>query len=141
MANVSMQVVINQPVEKVFEYVTNVANHLTWHENLLEAHITPEGPLGVGSTYHYVTSVMGNRIPSQMQISAWEENRVWGITTTGVPNPAQTLYTFDGAGDSTTLTIEMELTGGYPAAAEAMIMQEMKKQLDGQGQRIKNAVE
>jgi hypothetical protein len=35
----------------------------------------------------------------------------------------------------------MELTSGYPAAAEAMIKQQMQKSLEEQGNRIKQMVE
>jgi uncharacterized membrane protein len=55
MTIVSSSIIINQPVDKVFDYVINVENHTAWHESLLEASVTPDGPIGVGSTYHYVT--------------------------------------------------------------------------------------
>jgi hypothetical protein len=35
----------------------------------------------------------------------------------------------------------MELTGGFPAAAEAMVRQQMEKSLVEQGQRVKQLVE
>ena len=41
----------------------------------------------------------------------------------------------------TNLTISMELSGGYPAAAEGMIKNQMQKSLDEQGKRIKRMVE
>jgi uncharacterized membrane protein len=141
MTSVSSSVTINQPVDKVFDYVINVENHTAWHESLLEASVVPDGPIGVGSTYHYVTEVMGNRMESQMQVSAFEQNKSWSVTTTGVPTPVETVYSFEAAGDTTTLAISMELAGGYPAAAEAAVKQQMQKSLDDQGSRIKQMVE
>jgi uncharacterized protein YndB with AHSA1/START domain len=141
MTTVSSSVTINQPVEKVFDYVINVENHTTWHESLLEASVTPDGPIGEGSTYHYVTDVMGNRMESQMQVTAFEQNKTWSVTTTGVPTPVETVYSFEADGDTTHLTISMEMSGGYPAAAEAAVKAQMQKTLDEQGQRMKQAVE
>ncbi len=141
MASVSSSTTINQPVDKVFAYVTSVDNHKAWQAGILDAKLTPAGPVAVGSIYHYTTEVMGRKMETQLQVSAYEPNKKWGVKTTGVPRPVETAYLFDGTGNSTKLTISMELAGGYPAAAEAMVKQQMQKNLDEQGQRIKQAVE
>lgn len=141
MASVSSSVSINRPADKVFSYVTDVQNHKAWQAGILEASVTPNGPIAVGSTYHYTSEVMGRRFESQMQVSAYQANKVWAVKTTGVPTPVETIYRFEAAGDATQLTISMELTGGYPAAAEAMVKQQMQKSLDEQGNRIKQMVE
>jgi uncharacterized protein YndB with AHSA1/START domain len=141
MASVASSITINQPVDKVFAYVTDVANHKAWQASILEAKVTPDGPIGVGSTYHYTSDVMGHRMQSQMQVSAYEQNKKWSVTTVGVPTPVETVYAFEAVGNTTHLTISMELTGGYPAAAEAMVKQQMQKSLDEQGSRIKQMVE
>lgn len=75
MASVSSSITINQPVDKVFAYVTAVENHKAWQTGILEAKVTPEGPIAVGSTYHYTSEVMGRRYESQMQVSAYEPNK------------------------------------------------------------------
>jgi len=53
MASASSSIVINQPVDKVFGYITNVANHTAWQTGILSATITPAGPAALGSTYHF----------------------------------------------------------------------------------------
>ncbi len=141
MASVSSSVTINQPVERVFTYVTSVENHKVWQAGILDAKLTPNGPVAVGSTYHYTTEVMGRRMETQLQVSAFEPNKKWAVKTAGVPRPVETVYAFQGNGGTTTLTISMDLSGGYPAAAEAMIKQQMQKSLDEQGHRIKQIVE
>jgi uncharacterized protein YndB with AHSA1/START domain len=140
MASVSASVTINQPVEKVFSYVTDVANHKAWQAGILDAKITPEGPVGVGSVYQYTSEVMGHKMQTQLQVSEFEANRRWSITTTGVPTPVQTVYQFEPAGDGTSLTISMELSGGYPPAAEPMVKAQMQKSMDEQAARIKQMV-
>ena len=140
MPTVSVNAAINQPVDKVFNYVVSVENHKAWQAGILDARVTPAGPVAVGSIYHYTTEVMGRRIESQMQVSALEANRKWSVKTTGVPNPVETVYLFEAAGNGTKLTLSMELTGGYPKMAEGTIMKEMEKSLAAQGNRIKQAV-
>jgi uncharacterized protein YndB with AHSA1/START domain len=141
MASVSFTIMINQPVEKVFSYVTSVENHKAWQASIVEASVTPAGPIALGSIYHYVSNVMGHRIESQMQVSAFEPNKQWSVKTVGVPRPVETVYLFAPSGNATQLSISMELTGGYPAAAEAMVKQQMQKSLQEQGERIKQMVE
>ncbi len=141
MASVSSSTSISQPVDRVFAYVTRPENHTSWNAGILSATVTPDGPLGVGSTYHYTTEVMGRRMETMLQISEYEENRRWSVTTTGVPTPVTTVYTFEDAGGATHLTITMELSGGYPAAAEAMVKAQMEKSLAEQCARIKQMVE
>jgi uncharacterized membrane protein len=141
MTSVSSSVTINRPVDQVFSYVIDVANHPSWQGGILEARVTPDGPIGAGSTYHYTTEVMGKRMETQMQVTAFEESKIWSVTTVGVPTPVETVYSFEGAGDATTLTISMDLTGGYPAAAMDMVKQQMQKMLTDSGNKIKAMVE
>jgi uncharacterized protein YndB with AHSA1/START domain len=141
MATLTTTTTINQPVEKVFNYVVDVSNHKAWQASIAEAEVTPAGPVGVGSTYVYTTEVMGQRIKSQMQVSAFEPNRTWAVRTVGVPNSVETVYAFAPVGEATQLTISMEVpAGAYPAAAEGMIKQQMQKSLEEQGARIRQAV-
>ena len=141
MASVSSSTTINQPVDNVFASVVSADNQRSWQSGILEAKITPEGPVALGSIYHYTTEVMGRRMETQLQVSAFEPNKKWGVKTTGVPRPVETIYSFESVGDATKLTIAMDLTGGYPAAAEAMVKQQMQKSLDDQGHRLKQMLE
>ena len=141
MTSVSSTVSISQPPDKVFAYVTTAENHKAWQAGILDVNVTPPGQLGVGSTYNYTTEVLGRKMQTHLQISAFEANKTWAVKTAGVPRPVETVYRFEPAGGGTTLTISMDLTGGYPKAAEGMIRGQMQKSLDEQGQRIKQMVE
>lgn len=141
MASVMSSITINQPVEKVFAYVISVENHKAWQPTIKEATVTPAGPIALGSTYHYTTEVMGRKIGSQMQVSGFEPNKTWSVKTVGVPTPVETVYAFEGVGNTSKLTISMELSGGYPKMAEGMIKQQMQKNLDDQCKMIKQMVE
>lgn len=141
MASVASSVVINQPVDKVFNYITAVENHKAWQAGILDAKLAPPGPVAVGSIYTYTSEVMGRKMETKMQVSAYEPNKKWNVQTTGVPRPVETAYTFEAQGNATKLTVAMELSGGYPAAAEAMVKQSMQKSMDEQAQRLKQMLE
>ena len=141
MAPISSSFMINQPVEKVFAYIVSVENHKAWQQGIAEAKVSPSGPVGVGSIYTYTTQVMGRRIDTQMQVSAFEQNKKWAVKTIGVPKSVETVYLFEPAGGATKMTITMELPpGAYPAMAEKMMSQQMQKTLQEQGARIKQLV-
>lgn len=141
MATLSSSISINQPVDKVFTYVTAAENHKAWQAGIMEAKVTPAGPISVGSTYHYTSEVMGRRMETQLQVSVYEPNKKWAIKTVGIPNSVETVYAFEAAGNATKLTISMDVpAGAYPAAAEGMIKQQMQKSLEEQGSRIKQTL-
>ena len=141
MTTVSTSVNINQPVDKVFDYLVDVENHKAWQTGVIDATITPPGPVGVGSTYHYTTEVMGRRVETHLEVTACEKNRKWSVKTIGVPQSVEMAYLFEATDNNTKLTISTELTGGYPAAAEAMVKQQTQKNLEGQCNKIKQMLE
>ncbi|HET7376549.1 MAG TPA: SRPBCC family protein [Anaerolineae bacterium] len=142
MTVVTSSTTINAPAAKVFDFLVTPENHKKWQPALLEVSVTPAGPIGIGSIYHYVTQVMGNKYPSQIQISGYEVNKKWAYKTTGVPNPVETVYTFEAAGTATNVTISMDVpANAYPAAAAPMIMQQMQKSLVDQCAALKKALE
>jgi uncharacterized protein YndB with AHSA1/START domain len=141
MTTVSASITINQPVDKVFDYVTDVENHKAWQAGILDATVTPSGPIGVGSTYHYTTDVMGRRMETQLEVTVYEKDKKWSVKTIGVPQSVEMAYLFEIVGDNTQLTISMELAGGYPAAAEAMVKQQTQKNFEDQCNKIKKMLE
>ena len=66
MTTASANITIFQPVDKVFDYVIDVENHKAWQAGILEATVTPSGPIDVGSTYHYTTEVVGRRFETHL---------------------------------------------------------------------------
>lgn len=142
MPTISTTTNISRPVEQVFGYVTNVENHKAWQAGITDAQMTPAGPVAVGSTYVYTTNVMGKKLETRMQVSAFEPNKTWAVKTTGVPTSVETAYHFEPDGSGTKLTISMEVpAGAYPAAAEGAIKQQMQKSLEDQAKKIKQLVE
>ncbi len=140
MTTVSASTTINKPASDVYNFMIDVNNHARWNPTLKSATVTPDGPVAVGSTYNYVTEVMGKDYPSAMQVSALETNKVWATKVVSA-NPLETRYEFADQGGSTMMTITMELAGGYPPAAEGAIKAQMEKSLVDQCASIKKMLE
>jgi len=58
-------VIISQPVEQVFEFVTNVRNNTKWQTDILELEMTSENHFGIGATYRCLNRFMGKHIESE----------------------------------------------------------------------------
>ena len=57
--------VISQPVEQVFEFVTNPRNNAKWQTDILELEMTSGNHLGLGAAYRCVNRFMGKHIESE----------------------------------------------------------------------------
>jgi uncharacterized protein YndB with AHSA1/START domain len=142
MTSVSSSTTINQPVEKVFNLLTQVENQKNMQPGILEVKVTPPGAVAVGSLLHYTSEYAGKKYESAVQVSAYEPNKKWATKTTGVPKPVETAYTFEPAGNGTKLTISTELIpGSYPAMAEPTIKAQWQKTFDESCARIKQMAE
>ena len=142
MATLASSTVINQPVDKVFAFLTLVENHKAWQPSLQAASVTPPGPIALGSIYHYTTEVMGRKYETQTQVSAYELNKKWATKTIGVPRSTETAYLFEAAGPATKVTISMDVpAGAYPAAAEGAIKAQMQKSLEDMCKTLKQILE
>jgi ligand-binding SRPBCC domain-containing protein len=142
MTSVSSSTTINKPVEIVFNFLTQIENQKSLTPSILEAKLTPPGPVAVGSLFHYTTEYAGKKYESAVQVSAYEPNKKWATKTTGTPKPMETVYVFEPAGSGTKLTLSTELIpGSYPAMAEPTIKAQWQKTFDESCARIKQIVE
>jgi uncharacterized protein YndB with AHSA1/START domain len=66
---------IDRPAEEVFAYISNFENNPKWQSGQIEARITSEGPLRVGSTYDQVAKFLGRRIVSTFEVVEYEPGR------------------------------------------------------------------
>lgn len=64
-------VVICQPVEPVFNFVTNLQNNIKWQTDILELEVTSENPSGLGAAYRCVNRFMGKHIESEGVITEY----------------------------------------------------------------------
>jgi uncharacterized protein YndB with AHSA1/START domain len=95
MARIEASVVINRPVEEVFEFVTNPKNDLLWESGALESEQTSEGPMGVGTTLRSVSLMMGRRMEMTAEVTEYEPNRKIKYKGASGPMSIEASYTFE----------------------------------------------
>ena len=99
---VESEVTIARPVEEVFAYVVDLeANGPTWAPDLASVEKTSEGPVGAGTSFKQVQTVLGRRRDTSLRFTAFDPNqRIVAAADLGPIAPTMTLM-FEKVGDQT----------------------------------------
>lgn len=142
MAKVEVSVVINRPIEEVFAFAANIENNAQWQSGVLEAQVTSEGPIGVGTTYRYVTQLLGRRIEADGEVTEYESNRKYSFKSTSGPFPIEGGLTCEAAEGGTKVTLAVEAdVGGFFKMAEPLVVRTIKKQFEADVGKLKDLLE
>jgi uncharacterized membrane protein len=142
MATIDISILINRPVEEVFAFLSNPENGPKWSSGGSEVTITSAGPIGVGTTYRTVRTVLGRRIESENVFTAYEPNRSYATKSTAGPVPVESRVTFERAegGTRVSATLVGE-PGGFFKLAEPLLVSMIKRQFDADLANLKDLME
>jgi len=142
MIKVKTSVVINRPVEEVFEYMSDPSNNVQWQSGTIESKQTSEGPAGVGTTTQSVTQFLGKRLESTGEITEYEPNRRVGVKSTSGPIPITATTTFEEVEGGTKVTLEGEGdVSGVFKLAEPIVARTAQRQFEGNYLTLKDVLE
>jgi len=142
MAKVKVSVVVNRSIEEVFAFAGNVENNPQWQSGVLEARVTSEGRIGVGTTYRYVSQLLGRRIETDGEITEYEPNSNYSFKSTSGPFPIEGGLALEAAegGTKVTLAVEADI-GGFFKMAEPLVVRMIKKQFETDVTNLKDILE
>jgi carbon monoxide dehydrogenase subunit G len=137
---------INKPVEKVFEFITNLDN-----QKKLSSYITGiqvSEPLKVGTKYKIQTTSMGHVNETTNEVVSFEPNKKFGVKTFAAP-PASDVtntYLLEKDGDGTKLIMQMDavlVPPGMPSmpGMEDMMKKQMMAGFEATMNTLKKAIE
>ena len=89
MKRVEMSVVINRPIDEVFEIVDAAENDHLSRSGPLESEQISEGPMGVGTTTREVRTFLGRRMEGTAEVIECEQNAKLGVKSTSGPEQGQ----------------------------------------------------
>ena len=142
MASFESSVVINRPVEEVFEFISKPENELQWASGLVESKFTSEGPPGVGTTGRRVQKFLGREIASDWEFTEYEANRKVAVKTTAGPVPFEGIYTFEASGVGTKIMFQgVAEIGGFFKLAEPIVTRMLKRQIETDSANLKDLLE
>jgi uncharacterized protein YndB with AHSA1/START domain len=133
---------INQPLEEVFAFVSNPENIPKWSSMGSEVKITSAGPIGVGTTYRNVVTLLGRRIEREVEITAYEPNRSFAQKTRSGPFPVGSRMTFERVDGGTRVNLtSVAEPGGFFKLAEPLLVRMIKRQFEADFANLKDLME
>ncbi len=106
MSKVSASIVINKPIQEVFEYTASPVNGPAFIPNLNEnSNITPE-KTGVGQTFDWRFTLAGVDLKGKAEVTEFNSLEKVTIHTTGDSN-TDWVYSFAQEGEGTKVTVDV----------------------------------
>ena len=146
MAILELSTKINKPVEKVFDFITNLDNQKKLSEYITG--VTFKAPLKVGSQYKIETTSMGRKNETLNEVVSLEANKKFGVKTFAPPPASDVTNTYllekDGSGTKLTLQMDAVLTPpGMPSmpGMEDMMKKQMMAGFEATLATLKKAIE
>ena len=105
-SRITRTILINAPLNKVFEYVTNPANWTRYVTSLVDVRNISDRNLKPGSTYEWTYRMLGVNLDGLGKIIEFRKNKNFALEMEG-SFPIRETFHFDGDGNSTSLKFEI----------------------------------
>ena len=141
MKHVEASITINRPIEQVFAYVSDFSKATEWQTGIVEARVTSGAP-GVGMKYVWVQQMVGQKMDSSGEITAWNPPHRYEWKATNGPFPVSGGTTFQAEGNATVVTQYADAEpGGFFKLAEGLLVKQIEGQFAQSLQNLKALLE
>jgi len=143
MSKVSGSVVINAPIEKVFEYTASPANGPVFIPNLNENSNISVSPTQVGQKWDWRFNMGGVDLRGSAEVTEVEPSKKWSLKSSGGGESSWT-YTFETVDGGTKVGLDIDYTipEGVLGKMSAPVIEKINQQNAEQGlQHLKTILE
>jgi uncharacterized protein YndB with AHSA1/START domain len=143
MIEVETSVLINQPIEKVFEFVTTPENDAQWYIGVESRDHTPGEPAGVGSTSQSEIRFLGVSVTVDWEVTGYDPPKKIEVKTIKGPVSIESGYTFEAVAESQTkVTVHGEAdVSGLFSVAEPIVERMAQRQWEASFENLKDVLE
>ncbi|MBI5290640.1 MAG: SRPBCC family protein [Chloroflexi bacterium] len=142
MAKLETSITINSPIEQVFAFAADLANNAKWQTGVIAAEVTSPGPVGVGTKYKYDAEIMGRKLETTGELTAYDPPRITAWKATSGPFPMSGSTTFESVPGGTRVVDGMEAEpGGFFKLAEPLLIMQMRGQMEKDMKKLKELLE
>ncbi len=99
---------IRRPAGEVFDFLSDHAHLPAWTAGIKRAARTSPGPVGVGTTYRVTAKMLGRRVRSTYEVTAYEPERLLAGRMTSPILDYEETYRFEGYEAHTLLKLHVE---------------------------------
>jgi len=145
MIKIKLTIVINKPVDQVWNFLTDFQNTPKWDIGVLETRQTSQGPAGLGTTFQNIGPFLGRNSVREFKVTEYVPNKkvtVKLITSTRLIKKAEVSYIFEPAPGGTRLTSigSLELALLF-RLIQPILFQRAKKDSQGDLSNLKRLLE
>lgn len=143
MVKIETSVLVNQPIEKVFDFVTTPENDSQWYIGIESRDHTPGEPAGVGSTSMSEIRFLGVTMTVEWEVVGYEAPNMIKVKTTKGPVSLEAGYKFETvAAGQTKVTVHGEAdVSGVFSLAEPIVERMAQRQWEASFENLKDVLE
>ena len=143
MIKVETSVLINQPIDKVFEFVTTPENDAQWYIGVESRDHTPGEPAGVGSTSQSEIRFLGVAVTVDWEVTGYNPPYMIKVKTIKGPVSIESGYTFEAVAEGQTkVTVHGEAdVSGVFSVAEPIVERMAQRQWEASFENLKDVLE
>ena len=140
--SVEDEVEIRQPRSRVYAFVSDHEHLPAWMAGVSRARRESTGPIGVGTRYRVVGRMLGRRVESTYELTAYEPETMFSGRLVSPLFELEDTYRFDGDGSTTTVQLTVEARpGGKLRFLGPLLALAMPKQVRADHRRLKSLLE
>lgn len=143
MISVNSSVLVNQPIEKVYKFVTTPENDAQWYIGVESRDHTPGEPAGVGSTSQSEIRFLGVPLTVTWEVTDYQPPKKIAVKSIEGPVSVKASYTFEAASEGQTkvsVSGKAEV-GGIFSVAEPLVERMAQRQWDASFENLKDVLE
>jgi hypothetical protein len=99
---------IYRPLPQVFAFVATPENDFQWQYGTLASAQISKGEIGTGTLFRAVGHLLGRRVETIYEVTAFEPNKRYGFKSVTGPVDSYTLYTFEISQGGTWINLSTE---------------------------------
>ena len=134
-------VIIEQPLDVVFSFATDLGNNYLWQTDILEVEQTSNGPFGLGATYRCVNTFMGKRIETEGVVARFEPESKCTFQFLSGPATGQSSYLFEYTDGGTKFTATGEINLNVLSIGKWIVNHFVKEQIRKDLKKLKQILE
>jgi hypothetical protein len=128
--NLISSTLIQQPVKRVFDFVSRPENDVQWQYGTLIAAGLPDGAHKSGTFFRSIGHLLGRRNQGIFEVTEYEPNRKYSFKSISGPLHSQTSYSFEVSKGSTKISITTQAQAtNFFEMSERLLERTMKTQL------------
>ena len=142
MSSIARSIVIDRPIDVVWEFVHDTAKDRLWQTSLVESEQLTDGPFGLGTRVREVRQFLGLRVELAWEVTEYEPTRTSAIRGVSGPVPLHGRYLLEPADGGTRFTVSGELDAhGLFKLAEPVFARITRRELETNLGHLKDLLE